>query len=797
MARNARASRLDISYLASRHAGVFFFLVALGIACGWLWRSLAEPTSHASRASLSVVARPPFDWDERVRQWQALPRDPEEARLLDINLRHVVKLAVAGEAITDPDRLAPMLRLLPSRVYSAALLPNPPAERFGPMLSLAVDDIAANLDFQSLAKIVSDLGAPTGAAGWDFSFFHAQPRRTLREAMISRPEENDPFFKVFYHLYRLRNGGASPASPEEAWRGAVEELRDRLERETLLAGEGGFGPIAKRELLREIDAIPALFANGLYSAGWQRNANGAQAAMWRKRWNENFSLALARQGANGGTLSADARICLYPLAFPRDTRLTRIAPLIAETALAYLAARDGVRIPEAVSPPPPSAEALDIADGAKAAAPTIGEPPPGQEPDAAPDAAARVPRRNLEKQIADAKLAQQNALRLLNTSKTREASLVREALAARARADFLKDGYEAMVAAGSPEPIVETPVEAMRLLLERDAIRERLAVFRQTRTDEHPFVRQARRELDAVESLLGQYDLAKTDNGAATAWETRRRNLHMEWEAAECAARNIEERRRRIEGEIGKALFDAAAAERILSEAGAELAALANQLRPPASSAAKIEPVRETPAPQPAPQVRNAAKIAEEPSAPAFSRLSAIAVLRTPPSWKALPVGGLVGLILAFAWMLARELFASRFATASEARRLVDLPLLAALPAYDGNSFLAAAKTMRGDVVARRGGERVFVPSQIDVEPPPPVGRRGKLTPRRTASGQLGVCLGLGLGALTLAAAVHFLALRGIAPPPADFGGEPAMTTPIPHTRMPVGAIDENWGEQP
>lgn len=775
---------------------MFFCCVALGIACGWLWRSLGEPTCYASRAAVSVAARPVSNWDQTAREWNAILHDPEELRLVGANLRYVVKLAATRGAAIDPEAsLTLALNHLAMQTHAAALLPDPPAERFGPVLSLTIGDIAANLDFQSLAAIVSDLGPPADAPEWDFSFFRTSPPRTLRAAMITRPGEDDQFFNVLYHLYRLRNNGASPASPEEAWRAAVEEVRSRLEREASVSGEGKFGPAARHEILRELAAIPVLFANGLYSAGWQREAGEGPARLWDERWNGNFNLEAERRGVAGGTLNADMRMCLYPLAFPRDTRLTRIAPLIAGTALEYLAARNGARAVEAAAPPPPTA--ITIPESAETVAARPEEPPPSrQQPvatNAEQDETRRANRRALEKKLADARLAHHSALRILDTAKTREGNLVLEALAARKRADTLKDSYESMVAAGPPEPVSETPVEAVKLLLERDAARERLAVLRQTRTEEHPFVRQARQQLDAIESLLAKFDLTKTDTTAASAWETRRRNLYMEWEAADCTARNFEERRRRLEGQMDKAQFDASAAEAAIYAIEAELAALAAAPVSVAAPVAQVEPVRETPAPAPAPAPQIVRTPAPEPAGPVFSSLSTIAVRRAPPSWDPLFIGGLAGLILGFVWMLARELFASRFVNASEARHIVDLPLLAALPAYSDKSFQAAAKTMHGHIAGKREGGQVFVPMPVDADLPPPVGRRGKLTPGRRPVRWLGWCLGL--AALALAAAVHFLALGGIAPPPASFDGELIMPAPAAYPYADGG--DENWGNQP
>ncbi|MCC8166445.1 MAG: hypothetical protein LIQ31_09900, partial [Planctomycetes bacterium] len=380
--KKRKPSRLNPGYLALRHAGMIFMCVALGVLGGLVVRTFFQPTRYRAATSVDAAVMPPdaageFDWNEQLREWRFMLTNRRDQGLLSVNLRHVVKLAVTQDLLLDtgtlPDRLA---RLEEGELVSTLLLPFPAVTPYTPHRLVHLDDIALNLDIQSLAAIVADLQPPPDASGWDFSFFQSEPILAARDGIIVNPGPEDRYFRVFYALAAAMNPNRPPATPLEAWKNAVATVSERLRLELELPGAGGFGHTAMRELVREIVAIPALVANGLYATSDWLPGDGSDeepVQSWINQWARNTTVNLERLNATGGLVEVAIVQDLYPLEHPRDTILTRVAALASATLLAYLGAHEREEIVP-VAPAPAPAPETDAAD------PTEPQPEPPAPP---------------------------------------------------------------------------------------------------------------------------------------------------------------------------------------------------------------------------------------------------------------------------------------------------------------------------------------------------------------------------------------------------------------------------------
>lgn len=832
----ASPSRLNPVYLARRHGGMAFLLLALGVSLGLAYRLLAQPTLYQSSRETSLAAHPAetagaFDWEGRERVWSALLSDPEAQTLLDNNLRYVVKLALVHDLAPDPANLAVELaRFAPTRVYSADLLPSGRLASLGPILEVSKRDVASNLDFQSLAAIVSDLEPPKAAKSWDFTFFRdgaAEAERGMEAFMIVRPGPEDRFFRVFYHLHALLHPDAGGVSPEEAWRTAVEEVAERLEREGRFSGGGGFGARAQRELARELAAIPALAANRLYRAAAWNRAGGQETMskrIWADRWSRDVSLTLTRYGAASGVLAIRTELALFPLSAPRDTALTRITPMMAAVLEAFIAARErpepfsGDKRAEPAAPPSlPEREQAEKPPAPAEPAPEMPAESAAVLPSSASSSAAAVGAsepahreklRALEDAVQAARLERDGALRRLEASRLDERRLTLEALSARSRADRLRERYDEASTAPAPTPesageegMIVT-VEVAKLLLERDAIQTRLARLLEYCTEEHPFVRQARRELAAVEAMLAEQVSAQpAPAGGATAGNARLSGLRLEWETAASAAAALEERLRRQIAATKDALDMLARLEKDLADREADLSRARETASERREENIKPLPPRivatETPPPpQPAEPPPPLERRKAVPSFLVFAdHPTRLATLRIVPPWDATLAGAILGCLAALAWVVFREALSVTFANAFEARRLVRYPLLASLPAYDVKALRAAAKTVKGDLRVARRGRAAFIPVPVEFAEPPPAARRGAVVPAGRRVRWAAWACGL---ALLVAGALLFRASgNGFLQPRTAFPGDLALPPASAYDLLDPEDEDGDWGNRP
>ena len=821
MGRKKKLSRLSPGYLALRHAGVFCMLAALGLLAGVAYRSLLQPTRYWAGAEVVVSVVPPagaerFDWDGKQAEWRSILQNPVDRGLLGMNLRHALKLAVTLDLSLDTETLPVRLSEYdPQATYSASLFSNPIAARLGPTIAVSRGELAANLDFQSLAAIVSDLDPPGPGVRWDFSFFQNTPVIAVRDGLVINPGPDDRHFRVFYYLYSTLNSGRPAPSPLAAWRAAVDELSRRLDREAELAGRGGFGHTAKRELIREMAAIPALAANGLYRAsGWFSGENDRNnPSDWSERWSRHTVVELRKEGETAGVVSVSTEMELHPLAFPRDTVLTRVPPLCAATLLSFLDAREEALArreePPAVLPAPivlPATQqqtepAADLQDEAEATREVAYR-------EVVDEAAAKARLDKIAFLAAAAKAASTErdaGVRRLDLARANENRLTHESIAARKRADRLKERHEEAVLASAKDAVLKIPPETAALFARRDALLKRLAELLTYCTEEHPFVKEVRRELAGLEGALAAHHPDEAANREAEERAVRAANLFLEWESALENADSLEERLRRQSEAVACLLDDVVNLETCLSQRDLELAQLRESPVPTTTVAVAGErrrttrrsaPVAEpTPAPAPAPFP------APQPARPEDHRLDIapapthIALHAFPPSWLAAFWGLLAGLILGTVWVLLREATASRFADAYEARRLVKLPVLVSLPAYDSRSHREAARTLKGNLTRSRLGRLQFLPAPIELAEPPPVARRGSILPARKRPHFLSWIFALAF--LLLSGLLYYKTSTGFARPEVAFRGE----LPLPTTTVRIWADEnekpEEWGNQP
>ncbi len=846
--KKRKPSRLNPGYLALRHAGMVFMCVALGVVGGLIAKTYFQPTRYRAATSVDAAVMPPdaageFDWNEQLREWRFMLANRRDQGLLSVNLRHVVKLAVTQDLLLDtgtlPDRLA---RLEEGELVSTLLLPYPAAVPYTPHRVVRLDELAENLDLQSLAAIVSDLRAPPDVEGWDFSFFQSEPILAARDGIIVNPGPDDRYFRVFYALAAALNPTRQPATPLEAWKNAVATVSDRLSLEREMPGAGGFGHTAMRELVREIVAIPALVANGLYATSDWLPGDGADeeepVLSWITQWSGNTTVNLERLNATGGLVEVAIVQDLYPLEQPRDTIITRVAALASATLLAYLGAHEREEIILPMAPPPAPAETTEP-EPAPAA-----EPPPQPAPAATTveyremidDIAnqARLSRISmLEEAVRMAEIDRDAALRQLDSGRETENRLSFEAVNARLRADRLEERYERALGESDRDNEPSVPPEAAELFKQRDAAYHKLVELLETCTEEHPFVRAARRDLAAKEALLADLEPDARANREAEARATRLATLYLEWENAVATADSLDERARRQSEAVACYLDDVTEIERSISRCQMELAAARAEpvpiLRAPVVAEvvgkdpplveygiAELPPLTEpTPAPAARPEPDTATAETPAPAAdpavagtPVQAEVPAVRVggprlvlgttpvriplERRPPSWRAVYIGALAGLCLGLLGMAFRELFARRFRNAYEARRLVGLPVLLSLPAYDAKSQRNATRTMKGMLQRTAAGRLQFVPVPVEIEEPAPLARRGAITPARKLPRLLGWILGLVL--LGLAGLLYRASARPILQPVWPSGPELSLPSVTLRAWSEEGDV---WGDQP
>ncbi|MCC8166549.1 MAG: hypothetical protein LIQ31_10460, partial [Planctomycetes bacterium] len=356
---------------------------------------------------------------------------------------------------------------------------------------------------------------------------------------------------------------------------------------------------------------------------------------------------------------------------------------------------------------------------------------------------------------------------------------------------------------------------------------QKLVELLETCTEEHPFVRAARRDLAAKELLLADLQPDARANREAEARATRLATLYLEWENAIATADSLDDRARRQSEAVACYLDDVTEIERSISRCQMELAAAraepvpilrvpvmaeAAVLEPPLSenAIAELPPLAEAdtasasaPESEPTPTPE-----AESDMVPTMAETPALRVggprlvlgttpVRIPlekrsPSWRAVAVGALAGLCLGLLGMAFRELFARRFRNAYEARRLVGLPVLLSLPAYDPKSQRNATRTMKGMLQRTAAGRLQFVPVPVEIEEPAPLARRGAIKPGRKLPRLLGWICGLVL--LGLAGLLYRASSRPILPPVWPSGPELSLPAVTLRAWSEEGDL---WGDQP
>lgn len=793
MARNARLSRLNIVYLATRHGGMFFLFLALGVSVGLIYQTAMLPREYGCRAersfNLSIPITGQKDWDELSERWSGVFRDSTLRGLLTANMRYAVKTATRGTASAmeedGADLRKALLRFSTPQTISTSPWKKSFPPYFGPEVIVSRHDLAACMDFQSLAAIVADLDPAPNAESWDFTFFQPAGKGLTVGDIISHPGPDDPYFRVFYHLHALLKPGA-PASPEEVWKTAVAEVSSRLARESEYQGGGGFGERAGRELLREIRVIPVLAANGLYKSPKEAFAATAEdeatVDLWRTRWTDLTTMRINRLEPMQAKLAIRIRDFLHPFSFPADSATTRNPALAVRVAFLFIQSREDGRAAAAPSEPPPPAVV--------APPPVVEEPPPALPPPARPPVLRSKPvdprpvaeekRRKarvaeLELEAHNARVARDEAARLLNVAQKSLDPLALEEIAVKNRADRVKERLEEyrVFHETSSEEIVESD-EVVELRRQRRTILHSLEQMLQTCTEEHPFVKQARRDLAAVDAALA--GTASSGRETETAMRaTRLRNLELEWKSAADAVAVVAEKKRRVETEISTRLQAANAADKRLADAefaltrekgsddsvrddsavrdiNASIDRLADSLAAaPALVAVNVAPPPTSPAGVPPPTMESSAPGSEMTRAKVFfmSLPETIPVDATPLSPAPLYIGVAAGLLAALLWMLARELAGTRFAGVLEAKRRVDVPIIAAIPAFDGKSLDQAAK-IDGGKLEVRDRRKVFIPAPVEISEPPPLERRRGVLPLRRRKKMMAWILGvlvLGLAA--------------------------------------------------
>jgi hypothetical protein len=281
-------------------------------------------------------------------------------------------------------------------------------------------------------------------------------------------------------------------------------------------------------------------------------------------------------------------------------------------------------------------------------------------------------------------------------------------------------------------------------------------------TEEHPFVVQARRELAELEARMPTPE-APPPVGLDQAERRRRLSaIQGELTAAQASNRVLVERRRRQTEVVEERLATLTLVEKDLYSERAALASLETVPPPPAAEGDLSQNLRdlaltlvavargadETPRPVETPA--SPPPTQSQPQLRFAPLLEPITLRQTPLSPLPLQIGWGVGLFLAFLWLVLHELLDTRLTGAYLVRHLVNLPLLAVLPAYDEKS-LAAAALAEGGGLAERSGRHVYIPRRLDLEEPPLLGKRRPLAPRRRHLSRRPFVLALTLALVVLA----------------------------------------------
>ncbi len=552
-------------------------------------------------------------------------------------------------------------------------------------------------------------------------------------------------------------------------------------------------------------------------SGFGSGPDGGHAALWADAWGRDAALALRRSddAGSGGAIFVSFESSLNPLLFRRDTVYTRIQPLAAATLLAYAAAHEKTPPPAPAAPQPPPARksASDFVDELE----PLESAEPAAGADAAPEAAYRevVDEEAAGKRLAliamreeslhTARVDRDASARGLDAARGADNRISREAIAARSRADHLRERYDAAILAIEQDSAPKVPPDAARLFALRDEALSRLTTLLQYCTEEHPFVRQARRDLESVEDQLAGHSPDEEANRAAEERATRVANLYLEWETAVDQADALEERARRQSEEVARLLAAVTEWERCIFQREEELiqarAAPVPTIRrkiaveQPEPAAPAPPPPAPVPTPAPAP-----APVPPPPPPPVVQEVrldigpvpARMPLEAFPPEWSALWIGLLGGLCVGLWWMIMREVLADRFRNESEALRMVRLPVLASLPAYDPRSFREAAATMKGETTRVRADAWQFIPAQVETSEPPAEARRGKIQPAARRPRFLGWVFGLLI--LLLAGLLQYKSMTGFAQPLPPRSGE--LSLPAAAVRALEGD-GGNWENLP
>ncbi len=818
----ASYSRLNPAYLAKRHGGAFLLIFALGLAGGLLAQAILMPRTYESSYRRAFAITPPtasvgFDWTAKQKEWAGLIAGDDTRKLFLANLRSATKNLVvmtADNANWSEEQLrTELLSFRTPRTFSTALGRGRIRRELGPTVEIARHDLAGNIDFQSLARIVADLDPRPEITGWNFATTIQEiDDLPMLEQVIINPSPIDPFFKVFYRLHELLNNGVAASSPAEAWLTAVAEVSARLVRESDFQGGGGFGPVATRELLEELTVIPVLVANSLYRAAGSvfddNDAARTESGLWHTRLLEGAILKIDHDGAARGSLDILLRNRLYIFAFPFDSPQTRTTPLTLRTLFAFIEAWEKQTkqqvvfeekieeiIPEEPELPPVEEEIPPVVDIAQLE----------KEKAAAKEEARQKRITDLEARLRTARTDRDAACLRLDEARQTIRDLSLEAIAARERADRLYERLESFEATVEIIEMPEPDPQYTILWSEREALLLHIAELLLYCTDEHPFVVQARRELTALESRIALLPQPVPDKSVEEG-RIRLANMRGEWNAADINAKGLAERRRRLQEEASRMLDAVADAEKKLAEVELAIEAERAKGNPQASlaetinrnvdvlaqSIAGLSAVPTEPPAQPLSTVPESTPAAPQEQTtyvhPLFAQVSfstlpqLMPLQRLPVSAIYIYYGAAAGLCLAFLWLIARELLTSKLTNAYVARRLLSLPLLAVLPAYDMKSLHASAKA-EGGSVAGQGKRVAYVPNPIDLHEPAALGKRKVV---RLEKGKKNVLAWIAaLLVIILAVAAHQGVSRGWLTPDMPFAPEVWRESPVPESTTP------------
>ncbi|MDR1536304.1 MAG: hypothetical protein LBU64_14650 [Planctomycetota bacterium] len=751
MSRSLRPSRLNPVYLFRRHAGTLFLFSALGLFPGLVYRDLFQPSRQTGAAGLTLSVVPAgggFAWDAGLAKWRSLPESEADRGLLNNNLRRLVKLSAVPGAIPEGGDFSTRLsRFEAPASYSRSLLPGWLTALAGWEAAPGLRDFVLNLDFQTLAAVIGDLSPPAGIAAWDFPGLESpEPEGGPAASLTVETGGGDRSFQVFRRLHEYLSPGREEAGAREIWLFAAEEAIRRLELETRIPGGGGFGASARRELIREFLAMPVLIANGLYldvPPGRENDAFLKKYPEWDNLWLNGASLEIIPSRASGRLIARVERE-LRPLAPPRNTSVTRLAPLAAAVLLSHISVREvKARESEGENEPPAEPVGQEIPGGAGDEAGSA----PGGKDETAPagtETVDSVDRREEEAREAVIELEKsrrrimgtRDAARLgLGGAREREGRLTVELATARDRAERLGERYEAarLEAETRRRGVPREPAGLLRI---RKAVLARLGRLLEYCSEEHPFVKRSRRELAAVDLLIADQVRRGGAPGEPETEEIRLAGLKSEREAAAGIAAGLEERRRRSSAEIESFLAALVPLEKELADLEIKLISAREELelsrfRPRAAETAAARPPPAE-APEPAPRSEPPPMPEEIPATAVFPsgfpEIIEDGLIR--PDWRLPGLGLLLGAALGAILAGLREIWPVRFFDVFEARRLLEAPVQLVLPAYDPGSLRRAAKSMEG-MLRGSGNQLLFIPAPIEVVEPKPIAKRGRLARKR------------------------------------------------------------------